>query len=145
MDFALTEEQEMIVKTTRDFVEAELYPHEAEIEETGVLRPDLRDAIGRDVMVREDQPCPRNERARPARRNAHRREPNVLEPFVIERHAMRFRDGILRHHVERPQPFVSRCDGWNEERREEPKLSHARRCSPLAFHRSKIRGTSRNC
>ena len=34
MDFALTDEQRMIVKTTRDFVEAELYPHEAEIEET---------------------------------------------------------------------------------------------------------------
>ena len=45
MDFKLSEEQEMIVKTTRDFVVNELYPHEAEIEETGVLRHDLRDAI----------------------------------------------------------------------------------------------------
>ena len=45
MDFDLTEEQQMIVKTTRDFVVNELYPHEAEIEETGVLRHDLRDAI----------------------------------------------------------------------------------------------------
>src|SRR4029450_13259846 len=45
MDFALTEEQEMIVKTTRDFVAGELYPHEAEVEETGALRPDLRDEI----------------------------------------------------------------------------------------------------
>jgi acyl-CoA dehydrogenase len=45
MDFNLTEEQQMIVKTTRDFVVSELYPHEAEIEETGVLRHDLRDAI----------------------------------------------------------------------------------------------------
>src|SRR5437763_1040330 len=45
MDFALTEEQEMIVNTTRDFVERELYPHEAEIEETGVLRAELRDEI----------------------------------------------------------------------------------------------------
>jgi len=45
MDFSLTEEQQMIVKTTRDFVVNELYPHEAEIEETGVLRHDLRDAI----------------------------------------------------------------------------------------------------
>jgi acyl-CoA dehydrogenase len=50
MDFALTEEQEMIVKTTRDFVEAELYPHETEIEETGVLRPDLRDEIKRKAI-----------------------------------------------------------------------------------------------
>jgi acyl-CoA dehydrogenase len=45
MDFNLTDEQQMIVKTTRDFVENELYPHEAEIEETGVLRHDLRDKI----------------------------------------------------------------------------------------------------
>ena len=50
MDFALTEEQEMIVKTTRDFVEAELYPHEAEIEETGILRPALRDDIKRKAI-----------------------------------------------------------------------------------------------
>lgn len=45
MDFRLSEEQDMIIKTTRDFVVNELYPHEAEIEETGVLRHDLRDAI----------------------------------------------------------------------------------------------------
>ncbi len=41
MDFALTEEQQLIVKTTRDFVERELYPHEKEVEETGLLRPEL--------------------------------------------------------------------------------------------------------
>ena len=45
MDFKLSEEQNMIIKTTRDFVEAELYPHEVEVESTGVLRPELRDAI----------------------------------------------------------------------------------------------------
>ncbi len=41
MDFALTEEQQLIVKTTRDFVERELYPHEREVEDTGALRPEL--------------------------------------------------------------------------------------------------------
>ena len=41
MDFALTEEQQMIVKATRDFVREELMPHEQEVEETGQLRPDL--------------------------------------------------------------------------------------------------------
>jgi acyl-CoA dehydrogenase len=41
MDFALTDEQRMIVKTTRDFVENELFPHEAEVERTGQLRKDL--------------------------------------------------------------------------------------------------------
>ena len=37
MNFGFTGEQEMIVKATRDFVSKELYPHEKEIEETGVV------------------------------------------------------------------------------------------------------------
>ena len=41
MDFSLTDEQQLIIKTTRAFVENELYPHEAEIEATGHLRPEL--------------------------------------------------------------------------------------------------------
>src|SRR6202521_5916415 len=41
MDFSLTDEQQMIIKTTRDFVINELYPHEKEVEETGALREDL--------------------------------------------------------------------------------------------------------
>jgi acyl-CoA dehydrogenase len=41
MHFGLTEEQRLIVETTRAFVENELYPHEAEIERTGVLRMEL--------------------------------------------------------------------------------------------------------
>ena len=41
MDIALSDEQRLIIKTTRDFVTHELMPHEAEFEETGVLRPEL--------------------------------------------------------------------------------------------------------
>ncbi len=41
MDFGLSEEQRLIVDTTRAFVENELYPHELEVERTGVLRPEL--------------------------------------------------------------------------------------------------------
>src|ERR1700680_2956112 len=41
MDFSLTDEQQMIVKTTRDFVVNELYPHEKEVEEAGALREAL--------------------------------------------------------------------------------------------------------
>ena len=41
MHFGLTEEQQMIVETTRSFVENELYPHEAEVERSGRLRPEL--------------------------------------------------------------------------------------------------------
>lgn len=45
MHFGLSEEQQMIVETTRAFTENELYPHEAEIERTGVLRPDLHEEL----------------------------------------------------------------------------------------------------
>ncbi|MFN3824318.1 MAG: acyl-CoA dehydrogenase family protein [Pseudorhodobacter sp.] len=41
MQFGLTDEQRMIVDTTRAFVEAELYPHEAMVERTGHLPPEL--------------------------------------------------------------------------------------------------------
>ena len=41
MHFSLTDEQQMIVDTTRAFVENELYPHEAEVERTGHLNMDL--------------------------------------------------------------------------------------------------------
>jgi acyl-CoA dehydrogenase len=45
MDFSLTEEQRSIVAVTRAFVERELYPHEQEVERTGVLRPDVAEQI----------------------------------------------------------------------------------------------------
>jgi acyl-CoA dehydrogenase len=41
MDFALTEEQQLIISSTRDFVRRELVPHEREVEDTGKLRPEL--------------------------------------------------------------------------------------------------------
>ena len=45
MDFGLTEEQRSIVEVTRTFVERELYPHEEEVERTGVLRHELAEQI----------------------------------------------------------------------------------------------------
>ncbi len=41
MDFALTEEQSLLVETARRFVDEELYPHEAEVEASGQVRPEL--------------------------------------------------------------------------------------------------------
>jgi acyl-CoA dehydrogenase len=41
IDFAMTDEQRSIVEVTRAFVERELYPHEEEVERSGVLRPEL--------------------------------------------------------------------------------------------------------
>lgn len=45
MDFSLSEEQRMIIETTRSFVENELYPHEAEVERTGMLRRELMEEL----------------------------------------------------------------------------------------------------
>ncbi|WP_440412601.1 acyl-CoA dehydrogenase family protein [Neorhizobium petrolearium] len=47
MYFGLTGEQEMIVKTVRDFVETEIYPHENEVERTGFVPPELGREIAR--------------------------------------------------------------------------------------------------
>jgi len=62
MDFALSEEQELIVATTRAFVENELMPHEAELERTGILRPELakelkQKAINAGLYAATPMPC----------------------------------------------------------------------------------------
>ena len=51
MQFGLTDEQKMIVETTRAFVENELYPHEMEIERTGHLRMDLIREVQQKAMT----------------------------------------------------------------------------------------------
>jgi len=51
MNFELSEEQNLIVETTRAFVENELYPHEAELEATGVLRDDLANELKRKAIA----------------------------------------------------------------------------------------------
>lgn len=45
MDFEPTEEQKLLVESARRFVEEELYPYEQEVEESGVVRPELRQQI----------------------------------------------------------------------------------------------------
>src|ERR1700757_5529868 len=51
MDFALTEEQQLIIKTTRDFVHQELVPHEREVERSGALREELRRELKAKAMA----------------------------------------------------------------------------------------------
>ena len=45
MHFGLTDEQEMIVSTVRRFVEEEIYPHEAGVERTGEVPPEIAERI----------------------------------------------------------------------------------------------------
>ncbi len=51
MNFGMTDEQRMIMETTRAFTEAELYPHEAEVERTGHLPMDLIRDLQRKAMA----------------------------------------------------------------------------------------------
>ena len=51
MDFGISEEQAMIVETTKAFVEAELYPHEAMVERTGHLPLELIREVQKKAMA----------------------------------------------------------------------------------------------
>lgn len=50
MNFGLTQEQEMIVSTVRSFVEKEIYPHEAKIEQLGYVPQELGEEIKRKTI-----------------------------------------------------------------------------------------------
>jgi len=45
MEFSLTSEQQMIIDTVKAFVEQELYPHEAEVERTGVVSDEIHQKV----------------------------------------------------------------------------------------------------
>jgi acyl-CoA dehydrogenase len=47
LDFALSDEQQMIVDTVRSFTERELFPHEEQVEKLGEVPPDLVQQIKR--------------------------------------------------------------------------------------------------
>ena len=50
MDFALSDEQRMLVDMVRRFVEEELYPHEQEVERQGAVPPELQREIRAKAM-----------------------------------------------------------------------------------------------
>ncbi len=50
MQFGLTQEQDMIVNTVRNFVEKEIYPHEQEVERTGLVPKEIADEIKRKTI-----------------------------------------------------------------------------------------------
>lgn len=50
MDFALSEEQQMIVESARNFVESELYPYEEEVERTDHIPPELLEQITKKAL-----------------------------------------------------------------------------------------------
>ena len=51
MDFALSDEQQLIVDTVRSFVENEIYPHEQDVERSGQVPKEVGQEIAQIVPV----------------------------------------------------------------------------------------------
>ena len=50
MNFGLSEEQQMIVDTVRNFVENEIYPFESDVESTGIVPKEVAEEIKRKTI-----------------------------------------------------------------------------------------------
>ena len=108
MQFGLTNEQEMIVSTVRSFVESEIYPHEAEVERTGRVPPELAQEIKRKCIDLGFYAC--------------NFPPEVggaglshLDFSLVERELGRG-SMALTHFFGRPQNILMACEGEQRER-----------------------------
>ncbi len=108
MQFGLTEEQEMIVATVRRFVEEEIYPHEAEVERTGIVPPDLAHAIKTKTQELGFYACNFPEEVGGAGLSH-------LEFALVERELGRG-SMALTHFFGRPQNILMACEGEQRER-----------------------------
>jgi acyl-CoA dehydrogenase len=108
MNFGLSDEQEMIVSTVRAFVEREIYPHEAEVERTGRVPPELAQEIKRKTLELGFYAC--------------NFPPEVggaglshLDFALVERELGRG-SMALTHFFGRPQNILMACEGAQRER-----------------------------
>jgi acyl-CoA dehydrogenase len=108
MDFGLSPEQKMIVTTVRDFVEAEIYPHEAEVERTGEVPPELAADIRRKVIEMGFWACNFPQEVGGGGLNH-------LEVTLVERELGRG-SMALTHFFGRPQNILMACEGEQRDR-----------------------------
>ncbi|NKX45683.1 acyl-CoA dehydrogenase family protein [Roseicyclus persicicus] len=108
MEFGLTSEQEMIVDTVRSFVETEIYPHEAEVERTGEVPPDLAAELRRKVIEMGFWACNFPEEVGGGGLNH-------LEFTLVERELGRG-SMALTHFFGRPQNILMACEGEQRDR-----------------------------
>ncbi|MEN8748708.1 acyl-CoA dehydrogenase family protein [Marivita sp.] len=108
MNFGLSDEQEMIVSTVRDFVEREIYPHEAEVERTGEVPHDVAQEIKRKVIDLGFYACNFPEEVGGAGLTH-------LDFALVERELGRG-SMALTHFFGRPQNILMACDGDQKER-----------------------------
>ncbi|OSQ48933.1 acyl-CoA dehydrogenase family protein [Marivita geojedonensis] len=108
MNFGLSDEQEMIVSTVREFVEREIYPHEAEVERTGEVPHDVAQEIKRKVIDLGFYACNFPEEVGGAGLSH-------LDFALVERELGRG-SMALTHFFGRPQNILMACEGDQKDR-----------------------------
>ncbi len=108
MHFGLSEEQEMIVSTVRDFVEREIYPHEEEVERAGAVPPAVAEAIKAKTLELGFYACNFPESVGGAGLSH-------LDFALVERELGRG-SMALTHFFGRPQNILMACEGEQIER-----------------------------
>ncbi len=108
MNFGLTDEQEMIVSTVRNFVEKEIYPHEKLVDQTGEVPEEVAQEIKRKCMDLGFYACNFPEEVGGAGLNH-------LEFALVERELGRGAMA-LTHFFGRPQNILMACEGDQKER-----------------------------
>ena len=108
MNFGLTDEQQMIVDTVRDFVEREIYPHETEVERTGEVPAEIAAEIRRKTLELGFYACNFPHEAGGAGLSH-------LEFALVERELGRG-SMALTHFFGRPQNILMACEGVQRER-----------------------------
>ena len=103
MNFGLSEEQQMIVDTVRNFVEKEIYPFENEVEATGVVRKEVSDEIKKKTIELGFYACNFPSEVGGAGLNH-------LEFALVERELGRA-SMALNHFFGRPQNILMACEG----------------------------------
>lgn len=108
MNFGLTEEQDMIVSTVRDFVENEIYPHENLVEQTGQVPSEIAQDIKQKCIDLGFYACNFPEEVGGAGLNH-------LDFTLVERELGRG-SMALNHFFGRPQNILMACEGEQIER-----------------------------
>ncbi len=108
MDFALTDEQEMIASTVRSFVENEIYPHEDLVERTGEVPHELGQQIKQKCQELGFYACNFSEEVGGAGLSH-------LDFALVERELGRG-SMALTHFFGRPQNILMACEGEQRER-----------------------------
>lgn len=108
MNFGLSPEQEMIVTTVRDFIEREIYPHEAMVERTGQVPHELGEEIKRKVIDLGFYACNFPEAVGGAGLSH-------FDITLVERELGRG-SMALTHFFGRPQNILMACEGEQRER-----------------------------